>query len=93
MLLKHLWEEVFILTDKQVIREVLKMRGWSQETLAKEAGFRGQSNISGLLTNNQRGMRIDNLLAMLRAMGCEIVVRDKMGTKKEWIIDSIGSGS
>ncbi len=79
------------MTEKQAIREVLKFRGWSQETLAKEAGFKGQTNIAGLLNNNYHGIRIDKLITVFRAMGCEIVVRDKMGTKKEWIIDSFGS--
>lgn len=75
------------MNEKQVVREVMKLRGWSQPTLATEAGFNNQSNISGLLNNNKNGIRIDNLFKMLNAMGCEIVVRDKMGSKKEWIID------
>lgn len=75
------------MTEKKVVREVMKLRGWSQPTLAAEAGFNNQSNISGLLNNNKNGIRIDNLFKMLNAMGCEIVVRDKMGSKKEWIID------
>ena len=75
------------MTEKQAVREVMKMRGWSQSTLAKEAGFNSQSNITGLLNNNRNGIRIDNLIRMFSAMGCEIVVRDKMGSKKEWVID------
>jgi len=40
-----------------------------------------------LLNNNQNGIRMDNLFKMLDAMGCEIIVRDKMGTNLEWTID------
>lgn len=75
------------MTEKEVVREVMKIRGWSQPQLATEAGFKSQSNITGLLNNNKNGIRIDNLHKMLKAMGCEIVVRDKMGSKKEWVID------
>ena len=75
------------MTEKKVVREVMKMRGWSQPKLAEEVGGWSQSNISGLLNNNKNGIRMDNLFKMLNAMGCEIVVRDKMGSKKEWIID------
>lgn len=75
------------MNEKQVVREIMKLRGWSQPMLATEAGFNNQSNISGLLNNNKNGIRIDNLYKMLNAMGCEIVIRDKMGSKKEWIID------
>lgn len=75
------------MNEKQVVREIMKLRGWSQPMLAQEAGFNNQSNISGLLNNNKNGIRVDNLYKMLNAMGCEIVIRDKMGSKKEWIID------
>ena len=75
------------MTEKDVVRELMALRGWSQAKLASEAGFKSQSNITGLLNNNRNGIRIDNLFRMLDAMGCEIVVRDKMGSKKEWVID------
>ena len=75
------------MTEKDVVRELMSLRGWSQAKLAEEAGFKSQSNITGLLNQNHNGIRIDNLFKMLDAMGCEIVVRDKMGSKKEWIID------
>lgn len=75
------------MTEKDVVRELMALRGWSQSKLASEAGFKSQSNITGLLNNNKNGIRIDNLFKILDAMGCEIVVRDKMGSKKEWVID------
>lgn len=74
------------MTEKEVVREVMSIRGWSQSKLAEEAGFKSQSNITGLLNNNTKGIRIDNLVKLFEAMGCEIVVRDKMGSKKEWVI-------
>lgn len=77
------------MTEKDVVRQVMQIRRWKQPQLAKEAGFKSQSNITGLLNNNKNGMRIDNLYKMLSAMGCEIIVRDKMGSGKEWIIDMV----
>lgn len=77
------------MTEKDVVRKVMAMRGWNQPKLAAEAGFASQSNITGLLNNNKNGIRIDNLFKMLNAMGCEIVVRDKMGSKQEWVIDMV----
>lgn len=76
--------------EKQIIREVMALRKWSQSELAREAGFKSQSNITGLLNNNKNGIRIDNLVKILNAMGCEIVVRDKMGSGKEWKVDIDG---
>lgn len=74
------------MTEKDIVREVMSMRNWSQAKLAEEAGFKSQSNITGLLNNNKNGIRIDNLVRMLNAMGYEVVVRDKMGSKREWKI-------
>lgn len=73
--------------EKKVIREVMELRGWSQATLAKEAGYKNQSNIGSMLTGSANGIRIDNLVRIFNAMGCEIVVRDKMGSKQEWVVD------
>lgn len=75
------------MTEKDVVRKIMKMRGWNQPKLAEEAGFRSQSNITGLLNNNKNGIRMDNLFKILDAMGFEIVVRDKMGSNKEFTID------
>lgn len=75
------------MTEKDVVREIMKLRGWSQATLAQEAGFQSQSNITGLLNNNKNGIRFDNLYRILHAMGCEIIIRDKMGSGKEWKVE------
>ena len=78
------------MNEKEIVKEVMAMRGWSQATLAKEAGFKQQANITGLLNRGENGMRIDKLAKMLNAMGCEIVIRDKMGSGKEWMVDLNG---
>ena len=75
------------MTEKDAVRKAMAMRGWNQPQLAKEAGFKSQSNITGLLNNNKNGIRADNLFKMLNALGFQIVVRDKMGSEKEFIID------
>ena len=75
------------MTEKDVVRKVMDFRGWKQPKLAEKAGFASQSNITGFLNNNTNGIRFDNLFKMLNAMGCEIIVRDTMGTDKQWVID------
>lgn len=75
------------MNEKEIVKEVMAMRGWSQATLAKEAGFKNQTNITGLLNRGASGMRTDNLIKMLSAMGCEVVIRDKMGSGKEWTVE------
>ena len=75
------------MNEKEIIREIMSIRKWSQARLADEAGFKSQSNVTGLLNNNKNGIRIDNLVRMLNAMGCEVIVRDKMGSGKEWKVE------
>ena len=78
------------MNEKEIVRTVMALRKWSQADLAREAGFKSQSNITGLLNNNKNGIRIDNLVKMLSAMGCEVVVRDKMGSGNEWKVEIDG---
>ena len=66
---------------------MLAMRGWKQPELARRSGFKSQSNITGLLNNNKNGIRMDNFFRMVSAMGFEIIIRDTMGSGKEFTID------
>lgn len=68
---------------KDIVKEIMRIRGWSQSKLADEAGFKSQSNVTGIL-NRHSSMRADNLVQMVEAMGCEVIIRDKMGSGKEW---------
>lgn len=75
------------MNEKEIVKEVMAMRKWSQEDLAEKAGFKSQSNVTGLLNRGANGMRIDKLAKMLKVMGCEIIIRDTMGSGKEWKVD------
>lgn len=74
------------MTEKEIVRAIMQTRGWSQQKLAEEAGFKSQSNVTGLLNRGNKGMRTDQLFRLLDALGCELVVRDKMDNKNEWVI-------
>ena len=71
---------------KQAVREIMALRGWSQMKLAEECGMKGQTNVTGIL-NRGASMRVDVLMRMVQAMGFEIVLRDKMGSKKEYVLN------
>ena len=75
------------MTDKEAIRAIMKARGWSQQKLADEVGYKSQSNIRSLLDTRKNSMNVDKMVTLITALGCELVIRDKMGTKKEWVID------
>lgn len=80
------------MSEKEIIRAILKQRGWSQQRLADAVNERfnmgwKQSNINGILNGNTTGIRVDNLYKIFAALGCEIIVRDTMnGDKEERIV-------
>lgn len=71
---------------KDIIKDILGLRKMSQATLAEKAGFKSQSNVTGILNRNS-SLRVDNFVQMLSAMGCEVVVRDLSEDGKEWKVD------
>lgn len=74
------------MTGKEIIKDILLFRKWTQSKLAKEMG-KTQTNITGYLNRGKNEMRLDVFAEMLNAMNCEIVVRDKTESNREWIID------
>lgn len=71
------------MTAKDIVKEIMALRKWSQSQLAEEAGFKRQSNITGIL-NRGTSLRVDNFIKMIEAMGCELIVKDKMGSNHTW---------
>lgn len=75
-----------MMNSKKTIKAIMADRGWSQQKLAEEAGYQSQSNITGILNRGNSDMRVDLLVKLAAAMGCEVVIRDKYNPKKEWVI-------
>ena len=71
---------------KDIVKEIMGLRKWSQAKLAAEAGYKRQSNVTGIL-NRYDSLNVSNLVKMVEAMGCEVIVRDKMGSGKEWKVE------
>ena len=63
------------MTIKALIRSKIAEKSTNQTELAEKAGFKSQSNISMMLKKGN--MRVNNLFALLDALDCELVVRDK----------------
>jgi len=70
---------------KEIIKDIMNIKHWSQVKLAEQAGFKSQSNITGIL-NRHSTMKVDSLVQMVEAMGYEVVIRDKSDTSREWIV-------
>ena len=71
------------MTGKEIVKDILALRKWSQSKLAEEMG-KSQTNITGYLNRGKNEMRLDVFVEMIGAMGCEVIVQDKMGSSKKW---------
>lgn len=60
-------------TAKELVRALTDKRGIKQVDLAERAGCAGQTNISAFYQS--KNMRVDTLIRLLEALGCELVVR------------------
>lgn len=76
------------MTATEIVKELMSIRKWSQSKLAEETGFKRQSNITGIL-NRGSSMRVDNLQKMVEAMDCELIVRAKDGSEREWKVNEV----
>lgn len=80
------------MTEKQIIREAMKRRGWNQQKLAEKSGFPKQSNITGLLNNNKNGIRIDKFVQLCNGLGLQIIIKDEYNDNAAgWVLDMIES--
>lgn len=71
----------------EVVKTVMKEKGYSSATLAKKLGCSTASFVSEKL-RRENGMRTDWFVKMLNAMDCEIIVKDTIGEKKVWKLSS-----
>lgn len=72
----------------EIVKEIMKLRGFSNQSLASKLGKSTASAVSNPLSR-EKGMRVDTLLEMVSAMDCEIVVRSVLKDKSEWVVSSM----
>lgn len=85
-------KEAQTLSSKDVIRALCKIREWTQADLAYEMGYASQAGVGQILSdrqNSKKGMALSTYERAIDALGAEIIVRDKMGSGKEWRIDDL----
>ena len=77
------------MNSKQIVAEVMDMRGWSQKMLAEKMGYATVTGVANRLNGKTtKDMNVGTLVQFLSLMDCEVVVRSRTKDKKEWIITS-----
>ena len=72
---------------KEIIRELMKTKGYSNLSLAKKLGKSTPTTVSNALSR-ENGMRIDTFMKMLDALDCDIIVRSRLKDKTEWKLET-----
>ncbi len=73
------------MNSKKIVRDIMKQRGHTYETLAKKVGFSKPSGVSERLRGATE-MRVDTLVKLLTAMDCELIIRSKLADKGDWVV-------
>ena len=75
------------MNSKQIVAEVMNLRGWSQKKLAEKLGYATATGVANRLNGkNTKDLNVDTLVKFLSLMECEVVVRSTTKDKREWKI-------
>ena len=73
------------MNSKKIVRDIMKMRGHTFESLAEKLGYEKPNRVSERLRNSGE-MRVDTLVKFLSKMDCELVIKSKLQDKEEWVV-------
>ena len=77
------------MNSKQIVAEVMDIRGVSQKMLAEKLGYATVTGVANRLNDkNTKDMNVSTLVQFLSLMDCEVVVRSRTKDKKEWVVST-----
>ena len=75
------------MNSKQIVAEVMNMRGWSQKKLAEKLGYTTVTGVANRLNGKStKDMNVGTLVKFLSLMECEVVIRSTTKDKTEWVV-------
>jgi transcriptional regulator with XRE-family HTH domain len=75
------------MNSKQIVAEVMNIRGMSQKTLAEKLGYATTTGVANRLNGKTtKDMSVATLVEFLSAMDCELVVHSKLQDKGKWTV-------
>lgn len=69
------------MTEVEIIKTIMKSKKVNQTELSSRMGYSAQGAL-GRAFSNKNGMRMDVLIKMVRALGCELIIRDRDNMKE-----------
>ena len=65
------------MTAQDIVKSIMEGVGISQKKLADKIGAKSQQAVFNML-NAKNGMRVDNFVKLMNAMGYDVVVRNRV---------------
>ena len=74
------------MNSTEILLDAMRERGYTQTLLAKESGYKRQSNVSEILRS--KSMQVDNFVKLLNTMGFDVIVKDRTTNNLSWIVET-----
>ena len=72
------------MNEIEIVKELLKDKGMTHAVLAEKMGMKTPTGASNRLQG--RSMTVEVLVEMLKAMDCELIIRNKIGENQKYIV-------
>ena len=70
---------------KDILKQIIKERGLSYQTLADKLGYKTKSGLSERIYAGNK-ITVANLIKILNALDCDLVIQSKTKDKSSWVI-------
>lgn len=75
------------MTEKEIIRQAMKVRGYTQQMMADSLGLKCQALVADRLSKRCASLKVDTLLQMLDVLGYDVIVQDRNTNGQTWKIE------
>ena len=72
------------MNEIEIVKELMKEKGASGKTLAEKLGYTTASAVTNRLQS--KTMTVEVLIKLLEAMDCELIIKNKVGTKQSYLV-------
>jgi len=77
---------VIEMNEIEIVKALMKEKGYSGRVLAEKLGYNTASAVTNRLQS--KGMTVEKLVELLAAMDCELIIKDKVGEKKSFVVEN-----
>lgn len=74
------------MNEIEIVKQLMKEKGKSSAYIAEELGYKHASAISNRLQS--KTMTVEVLLNILSVLDCELIIKDKVGSKGSYTVDN-----